>query len=83
MEPFEGGAWKAAPQVPFMCDWTVLSNGAYIGMFIESIFGARATLSDGLQWRNQWGSFDPGARLENLQYQGRSYRITRKGIEAL
>jgi hypothetical protein len=50
-------------------------------MMIESVFGVRATLTDGLQWTGQWHSLDPEARLENLHYQGKEYRVTRKGIE--
>lgn len=81
--PFKGGAYKCAADPTHGADWVVVSNGAYPAMFIESIFGVRATLNDGLQWSGRWHSFDPDARLENLHYQGHNYRVTRKGIERL
>lgn len=79
--PYKGGPYKCAPHFPYGTDWTVASNGAWPAMFIESIFGARATLTDGLQWRDLWGSFDPDARLEGLRYQGALYDITKNGPE--
>ena len=81
VEPFQGGAHKCAPHWPYGANWTVIANGAYLGMFVESFFGAQATLTEGLKWRDLWGSFDPNAHLENLRYQGKDYRVTRKGIE--
>jgi hypothetical protein len=83
IEPFQGGAYKCAPHFPYGADWTTSSNGIYVAMFVESLFGARATLTEGLKWRNQWGALDPNARLENLRCQGRNYRVTRKGIEEI
>lgn len=76
-----GGAYKCAPDPTFGTDWVVASNGAYPAMFIESVFGARATLTDGLQWTGAWGSLDPEARLENLPYQGKRYSVSREGIK--
>jgi len=83
LPPHRGGAHKCAPDPTHGVDWTVASNGAYPAMMIESVFGVRATLSDGLQWTGQWHSLDPEARLENLHYQGKEYRVTRKGIEEI
>jgi len=79
--PFKGGAYKCASHFPYGADWTVASNGAHPAMFIESLFGVNATLNNGLQWIKQWGSLDPDAKLENLRYQNKNYRVTRKGIE--
>jgi len=76
--PFQGGALKSP-----VGGWTLVSSASFVAMIIESFFGARATLSDGLQWRNQWDSFDAHATLENLRYQGKNYRVTRRGIEEM
>jgi len=77
-EPFDGGALKSP-----VGGWTLISSAAFVVTIIESLFGVRATLSDGIQCRNQWGAFDPDARLENLSYQGKNYRVTRHGIEEM
>ena len=81
--PFRGGAYKCDSFFPYGTDWTVASNGAIPAMFIESVFGVNATLNDGIKWIDRWGPFDPDARLENLFYQGKNYRVTRKGIEEM
>jgi len=78
--PHRGGAYKCSADPTHMTDWTVASNGAYPAMFIESVFGVRATLSEGLQWSGQWYTLDPEARLENLRYQNKNYRVSRQGI---
>ena len=75
--PHRGGAWKSSAG-----DWTCVATGAYIPMFVESLFGARATVDGGMTWRERWGDLDPDARLENVPYQGRNYRVSRKGLEA-
>ena len=35
-----GGARKAPPQLPYMIDWACSSSGAWVGLVIESLFGA-------------------------------------------
>ncbi|GAB4318086.1 MAG: hypothetical protein Kow0059_11360 [Candidatus Sumerlaeia bacterium] len=77
---YRGGAWKCSYTLPFMTDWTVSANGAYPAMIIESVFGVNATLDRGLRWRGAAAGLDPGARLENLRYQGRMYHVDRTGI---
>lgn len=83
MPPHRGGVHKCAPHFPYGADWTCASNGAYPAMFIESLFGVQATMNEGIQWKDQWGDFDPDARLENLRYRDKNYRVTRKGIEEI
>ena len=73
-----GGSRKAV-----IGGWTMISVGAFITVFVESFFGVEATLSGGLEWRDQWGSFDAKASLDNLPYQGRNYRATRHGLEEI
>ena len=79
--PFMGGAYKCCPDMAHMTDWTVASNGAWPAMFIESVFGCKATLQDGLQWTDRWNSFDPKAQLLNLRYQDKLYTVNRSGLK--
>ncbi len=78
-----GGAWKSSYIEPFITDWTVAANGAYPAMIIESVFGVNATLADGLKWNGATEALDPGARLDNLHYQGREYAVDKSGITPL
>jgi hypothetical protein len=78
--PEDGGARKAPPDFPYITDWTDSSNGAWCNIIIESIFGVRATVSEGITAAPQFGKFDPDAVLRGLAYQGKNYNITRKGI---
>lgn len=75
-----GAALKAPPDFPFMCDWAVSGCGCWADIIIESIFGVKATLSKGIDARPQFGDFDPKAELHNLHYQGKLYKVTRKGL---
>jgi hypothetical protein len=80
VSPEDGGSRKAPPDWPYITDWTCSSNGAWANVIIESIFGVRATLADGIDAAPQFGPFDPSATLENLPYQGHRYTATRKGL---
>ena len=75
-----GGARKAPSEWPYITDWTCSSNGAWTNIIIESIFGVRATLNNGISATPQFGKFDREAVLSNLRYQGKSYTVTRRGI---
>ncbi|MCA9412257.1 MAG: hypothetical protein KC944_13660, partial [Candidatus Omnitrophica bacterium] len=79
----EGGPLKCAGDPTHGTDWVCSANGIYPAMFIEGVFGIEATLTEGLKWRGDWGDFDPHARLENLCYQGKRYRVTKDGIEEI
>ncbi len=76
----DSGALKAANNEPYICDWTVSSGGSWVNIIIESIFGVKATLNEGITASPNFGVFDSEAELKNLFYQGKSYRVTRKGI---
>ncbi len=80
---FQGGAYKCSPDPAHMTDWTVASNGSWPAMFIESIFGCKATLEQGLQWTDQWHTFDSGATLENLRYREQLFNVNRKGLQTI
>jgi hypothetical protein len=78
--PDAGGARKAPSEWPYITDWTCSSNGAWTNIIIESIFGVRATLNNGISAAPQFGKFDREAVLSNLRYQGKCYTVTGKGI---
>ena len=78
--PEAGGARKAPPDLPWITDWACSSGGAWVNCIIESIFGVRAGLDGKIEAAPQFGPFDPKAELENLTFQGKRYRVTRKGI---
>jgi hypothetical protein len=80
IEPENGGARKAPPDLPFITDWTCSSNGSWNATIIEGIFGVRATIANGITASPRFGDFDPGAELLNLQYQGRNYNVIKHGI---
>ncbi len=77
--PEDGAARKAPPDWPYITDWTCSSNGSWVGVVIESIFGVQPSLDGGLSAAPRFGPFDPAAELRNLPYQGRLYHVTRDG----
>ena len=80
LSPDAGGARKAAPEFPWINDWACSSGGAWCNIVIESIFGVKASLRDGLTATPQFGKFDRDARLRGLRYQGRTVDVDRRGI---
>lgn len=83
LSPDAGGARKASPEFPWINDWACSSGGAWCNIIIESIFGVRATLNDGITATPVFGKFDPDARLRGLAYQGRQFEITRAGLRGM
>lgn len=75
----EGAAAKAPPDFPYINDWACSSNGSWVGVVIESLFGVRAGLDGMLEARPQFGAFDPRAELHDLACAGRRYHVTREG----
>lgn len=75
----EGGARKATPEFPYINDWTCSSNGSWVALVIESIFGVRASV-DGITAQPAFGSLDPDARLRGLRFHGELYDVDAKGI---
>jgi len=80
IQPENGGGLKAPPDPPYMCDWSVSGNGSWVNIIIESIFGIQATLNKGISAKPQFGNFDTNAELHNVPFQGKQYKITKKGI---
>lgn len=80
LSPDAGGARKAAPEFPWINDWACSSGGAWCNIIVESIFGVKASLRDGISATPQFGKFDRDARLRGLRYQGRSVDVGREGI---
>ena len=74
-----GGARKASPEGPYICDWTVSSSGSWTNIIIESIFGIDAKF-DGITSKPQYGKFDSKAELKNISYQGKLYHANKKGL---
>ncbi|MEM9996452.1 MAG: hypothetical protein AAF809_02030 [Bacteroidota bacterium] len=75
----DGAATKVPPDEPYINDWTCSSNGSYVNVVIESIFGVRPGLGGPLTAQPQFGPFDPSAELHNVTHQGTRYHITRDG----
>ncbi|MBL7111667.1 MAG: hypothetical protein ISS19_06975 [Bacteroidales bacterium] len=83
MNPDSGGARKAPNEYPYMCDWACSSGGAWARIIIESIFGVKATLNNGITAEPNFGAFDRNAELNNLHYQGDLYNVNRNGIKKI
>ena len=75
----DGAATKAPPDEPYINDWTCSSNGSYVNLVVESVFGVRAPLDGPLTAAPQFGPFDPTAELHNVAHQGTLYHVTRDG----
>ncbi|HVE93153.1 MAG TPA: hypothetical protein VNE62_12770 [Actinomycetota bacterium] len=73
-----GGARKASPELPYINDWACSSGGAWVNVFIESLFGVR-TGAGGLTASPAFEGFDAGARLVGLPFQGALYNVDRHG----
>jgi hypothetical protein len=80
VNPESGGAIKSSPEGPYICDWTVSSNGSWTNIIIESIFGVNASLQNGISATPVFGKFDPDAVLKNLYYQGKYYNVNKNGL---
>jgi hypothetical protein len=80
--PENGGARKAPPDEPYINDWSCSSNGSFVNVVIESVFGVQAPLAGELTAAPQFGPFDPSAELHNVVHQGRTYHVTRDGARS-
>jgi hypothetical protein len=78
--PDSGGARKAPIEFPFITDWTVSSGGSWVSAVIEGLFGVRAPIRGMLEATPAFSTFDPGAELHNLHYQGEYYHVSRTGV---
>lgn len=80
VKPENGAATKASPDLPWINDWICSSNGSWANVVIEAIFGVKAGL-DGIEAHPQFSSFDPDAVLRGLKWQGKTFDVTRKGLQ--
>ncbi len=80
IDPECGASRKGSPEMQYLCDWTVSSSGSWTNIIIQSIFGVNATMFDGISAKPDFGAFDPKAELKNLNYQGKLYNVTAKGL---
>jgi len=78
--PEEGGARKAPADFPYINDWSCSSNGAWVSLVIEGIFGVDAGFGPDLSSSSRFGSFDREARLVNLPYRGGLYDVDVDGV---
>jgi hypothetical protein len=74
-----GGAYKCPQDFPYGNDWCVIGGGTFIDLIIDTIIGADLSLFDGIQVRSRVDDFDPATRLVGLNYQGKTYTVTRQG----
>lgn len=70
-----GGGARATRQE--IMAWSEGAGTTFARVIEEGIFGVDATLYDGLKVNQKFGSFDPGAYLLNLSYQGKNYRVAK------
>jgi hypothetical protein len=78
--PVESGASrKASSDPPYINDWHSSSSGSWVSMVIEGLFGVSATPRRGVTADPHLEGWAADAVLENLPYQGKLYRVDRKG----
>jgi hypothetical protein len=63
--------------------WYEIAGGSFMTLVIDTIFGADMTLDQGVQVNSHLDDFDPSAKLMNLGYQGKMYRISGKHAEMM
>jgi hypothetical protein len=77
-----GGAIKSTSDQPYINDWACVAGCNYLEPIVDSLFGINAGLFGGIDARPQFGSFDAGAELRNINYQGKRFTATKQGIKA-
>jgi hypothetical protein len=83
MDPEAGGAARKSPSdMPWINDWACVAGGAYLEPILEGLFGILAPLRGGFSASPRFAGFDPKAELRNLNYQGKQYRVSLRGVEA-
>ena len=77
--PESGGALKAPAEMPWINDWTCSSNGAWVALIVQSVFGVKIELDGTVTAEPQLDGLDPDARLIGLRVQGRTWDVDRTG----
>ena len=79
-ETEKGGARKTPFTEPFLTDWMCSSNGSWANIIIESIFGVKATLFNGISAEPNFEGLSKNSELLNLKYQDKIYNVNSQGI---
>ncbi len=74
-----GGSLKVSADKPYYNDWTCSCNGSWAKLIIEGIFGVKADLTS-IEADPKFSTFDPGATLRGLRWQGKTYDVNRSGL---
>jgi hypothetical protein len=75
-----GAASKSPSDQPYINDWACVSGCNYLEPIVDSLFGIRAGLFDGITAKPQFGTFDLNAQLQNIEYQGKTYVADKRGV---
>ena len=79
LAPESGGALKAPAEQPWINDWTCSSNGAWVALIVQSVFGVTIGLDGSVTATPQLEGLDADARLVGLRVQGRTWDVDRDG----
>lgn len=77
-----GGATKSTSEPPYINDWACVSGCNYLEPIVDSLFGINAGLFGSITAKPQFGTFDAGSELRNINYQGKSYSANKSGVKA-
>jgi hypothetical protein len=84
MDPEAGGAARKSPSdMPWINDWACVAGGAYLEPILEGLFGIRAPLHGALSASPRFAGLDPKAELRGLNYRGKQYRVSLRGVETM
>jgi hypothetical protein len=75
-----GAAYKCPEDPPYINDWCCISGGAFTDLVIDTIFGAKLSLFDGVSAKPKLADFDSRAQLVNLRHQGKNHVVSANGV---
>ena len=74
------GARKSPAEQPWINDWTCSSNGAWVGLVVDAIFGVSVSPAGEVTAAPRLALVDPDARLRNLVVRGVAYDVDASGV---
>ena len=77
-----GAAIKAPSDQPYINDWACVSACNYLEPVVANISGVEASLFGAITAKPSFGPLEERAELRNINYQGKTYRVTKRGIQA-
>ncbi len=80
VEPDSGGARKSPNEWPWINDWTCSSNGSWVSLVIEAVFGVQVGFDGAIAVNPQLADVDPTARLRDLVIRGQRYDVDADGL---